>query len=94
MFPVVPGNKMALTRDCCHSVIIYYMNFLFLFPRCAYDNNYRRSDRIVEISYVAGNQYCVLLIPRKKAEQLNIADSDKVNIRTIEHGIVLETEDS
>ena len=42
------------------------------------------------ISYVTGDQYCVLLIPKYKAQQLNIANSNEVTIKTTEHGIVIE----
>jgi hypothetical protein len=46
----------------------------------------------LKISYVTGDQYCVLLIPRQKAEQLKIANSDEIIIKTTEHGIALEKE--
>ena len=41
-------------------------------------------------TYVTGEEYCILLIPRPKAEQLNIANSDNVTIRTTENGIAIE----
>ena len=49
-------------------------------------------DNTIKISYITGEQYCVLLIPKQKAEQLNIADSNEITIKTTDHGIAIEKE--
>lgn len=46
--------------------------------------------KMENITYVAGNNYCVLVIAKKDAERLNIANTDEVIVERIRHGIIIE----
>jgi hypothetical protein len=42
------------------------------------------------ISYVAGNQYCILSITKREAQKYGIENSDNVEIKALQDGIVIK----
>ena len=48
----------------------------------------------MSIAYAVGNQFCVLSIPKRKAEQCGINDPNEVEIQATSKGILIKRKDA
>jgi hypothetical protein len=48
----------------------------------------------MSISYVVGEHYCILSIPKRRAQQYGIEDPNEVKIETTEQGISIKSKNA